>query len=776
MSQDPQDFDSFAEEAILGSNKPGPGTGSVSSPDTGLATPPPSPGKKSFALARKLFFGLVGTGIGAFLILMIVLSFDLPPMALIENPNSDLSTQLISADGVVLQKYYTRENRVNLRLNEISPHIINALIAAEDARFYSHAGIDPKSFFSIAFDIISGNEIRGGSTITMQLVRNLYQDVTKDGTIIRKLKEYLVSAILERRFTKDEIMEAYLNTVNIYGDAYGVETAANRLFDKSARDLNIEESAMIVGMLKGQGVYNPFRRPENTITRRNVVIGQMVKYGFVDSTLVNVDSIKAIPLGIGLAQQEQEHVKGLAPYFREEVRKWLVDWCEQEGYNLYADGLRVYTTIDSRMQAHAEAAVRDHMKQLQTDFDRVENRGEKAMRRDPEMLIDLKKQSARWVTGKKAGKSDSELEAEFNQPQPMNIFAWDGPRDTTMTPLDSLRYYARFLETGMVSIDPNNGHVKAWVGGIDFRFFKYDHVQQGARQVGSTFKPFVYGAAMEVPGFGPCKLYQNQPVTIKLPTGQYWSPKNSGGEVGGMVSLRYGLAQSLNVVTARLINDISPEAVATFAHKVGIISPLDKVHSLALGTTDLTVLEMTRAYSTFANLGNLITPIFVTRIEDRNGKILYENQQAPQRVLDEKTAYTIVKLLQGVVDMGTGLRLRYKYKFTQEIGGKTGTTQNQSDGWFMGITPNLVTGVWVGAQDRRMRFTSIAYGQGANMALPIWALYMKGVYGDSRISLPEDPFRRPGGYDVNLSCEDRRREDAKDGSYQPSSDDFDGFE
>ncbi len=727
-------------------------------------------------MARKVFFWLTGAGIGAFFILMVVLSFDLPPMALIENPNSDLSTQLISADGVVLQKFYTQENRVNLRLNEISPHIINALIAAEDARFYSHAGIDPKSFFSIAFDIVSGNEIRGGSTITMQLVRNLYQDVTKDGTIIRKLKEYLVSAILERRFTKDEIMEAYLNTVNIYGDAYGVETAANRLFDKSARDLNIEESAMIVGMLKGQGVYNPFRRPENTITRRNVVIGQMVKYGFVDSTHINVDSIKAIPLGIGLAQQEQEHVKGLAPYFREEVRKWLADWCSQNGYNLYADGLRVFTTIDSRMQAHAEAAVRDHMKQLQTDFDRVENRGEKAMRRDPEMLIDLKKQSARWVTGKKAGKSDSELEAEFIQPQPMNIFAWDGPRDTTMTPLDSLRYYARFLETGMVSIDPNNGHVKAWVGGIDFRFFKYDHVQQGARQVGSTFKPFVYGAAMEVPGFGPCKLYQNQPVTIKLPTGQYWSPKNSGGEVGGMVSLRYGLAQSLNVVTARLINDISPEAVANFAHRVGITSPLDKVHSLALGTTDLTVMEMTRAYSTFANLGNLITPIFVTRIEDRNGKILYENQQAPQRVLDEKTAYTIVKLLQGVVDMGTGLRLRYRYKFTQEIGGKTGTTQNQSDGWFMGITPNLVTGVWVGAQDRRMRFTSIAYGQGANMALPIWALYMKGVYGDSRISLPEDPFRRPGGYDVNLSCEDRRREDAKDGSYQPSSDDFDGFE
>lgn len=733
--------------------------------------------QKSFKWPRRIFLGLVAaTALGVFIFLA-VLSFDLPPMELIENPNSDLSTQLISADGVVLQKFYSHENRVNVKLNDISPHVINGLIATEDARYYGHSGIDPKSFFTIAGKLVTGDEIRGGSTITMQLVRNLYRDVGNDGTIIRKLKEYLVSSILERRFTKEEIIEGYLNTVNIYGDAYGIETASNRLFDKSAKDLTIEEAALLVGMLKGQGVYNPFTKAENALNRRNVVIGQMVKYGFVDSTQINVDSIKNIPLEVSLARQQQEHVKGIAPYFREEVRKWLRTWCAEEGYDLYADGLRVYTTIDSRMQTHAEAAVRGHMKELQSDFDRVENRGERAFRRDPALITDLKRQSARWIRGKSSGKSESELEAEFNTPTSMNVFTWNGSRDTTMTPLDSIKHYARFLETGMVSIDPANGHVKAWVGGIDFAHFKYDHVQQGKRQVGSTFKPFVYGAAIGRGGKSPCELYQNQPVTITLPTGQQWKPKNSGGEVGGLVSLRYGLAHSLNVVTARLIDDIQPSTVATFAHDVGIDSELDEVHSLALGTTDLSVLEMAKAYSTFANQGDKQEPILVTRIEDKNGKILYESNNAPENVIDAHAAYTIIKLLQGVVDMGTGRRLRYKYKFTQEIGGKTGTTQNQSDGWFMGVTPNLVTGVWVGAQDRRMHFTSIRYGQGANMALPIFALYMKSVYGDARIALPQDPFVRPDGYNVSFDCEDRKTEESiNQEPALPSSDDFDSFE
>lgn len=776
MSNDgSNDFDEIAKGEILGENPASGEPNSTEPSDAFQAEPKSIP---SFKWPRRIFLGFIGLMAVGILIIITVLSFDLPPMELIENPNSDLSTQLISADGVVLQKFYSQENRVNVKLNDISPHVINALIATEDARYYGHSGIDPKSFFSIAYNVLTGSEMRGGSTITMQLVRNLYRDVGNDGTLIRKVKEYLVSAILERRFTKEEIIEAYLNTVNIYGDAYGIETASNRVFNKSASELNIEEAALLVGMLKGQGVYNPFRKPDNAFSRRKVVIGQMVEYGFVDTTQINVDSLKNIPLKESLARQEQEHVKGLAPYFREEVRKWLNKWCAEEGFDLYADGLRVYTTIDSRMQAHAEAAVRGHMKELQGDFDRVENRGEKAFRRDPALITDLKRQSARWIRGKNAGKSESELEAEFNAPVEMNIFSWNGSRDTTMTPLDSIKHYARFLETGMVSIDPSNGHVKAWVGGIDFAHFKYDHVQQGKRQVGSTFKPFVYGAAMDQQGGkSPCDLYQNQPVTIKLPTGQLWKPNNSGGEVGGLVSLRYGLAHSLNVVTARLIDDISPTAVAEFANKAGIESELDAVHSLALGTTDLSVLEMTKAYSTFANQGNRQTPILVTRIEDKNGKILYESEQVPTNVMDATTAYTIIKLLQGVVDMGTGRRLRYKYKFNQEIGGKTGTTQNQSDGWFMGVTPNLVTGVWVGAQDRRMHFTSIRYGQGANMALPIFALYMKGVYGDARIALPQDPFIRPDGFNVSFDCEDKRAEEIinKEPAL-PSSDDFDSFE
>lgn len=773
IENDSQDFDEIAEEAILGETDQSP-QGAQNDPEETPAEEVRKSG--SYKWPRRIFFGLIGVGALAFIILMTVLSFDLPPMELIENPNSDLSTQLISADGVVLQKFYSQENRVNVKLNDISEHVINGLIAAEDYRYYRHSGIDPKSFFSIAYDVVTGNEIRGGSTITMQLVRNLYRDVGNDGTIIRKLKEYLVSSILERRFTKEEIIEAYLNTVNIYGDAYGIETASNRLFDKSASDLTIEESALLVGMLKGQGVYNPFRRPENAFNRRNTVIDQMVKYEFIDTVLIDVDSIREIPLDVGLARQEQEHVRGLAPYFREEVRKWLNSWCAENGYDLYADGLRVYTTIDSRMQAHAEAAVSSHMRELQADFDRVENNGERAFRRDPSLLTDLKRQSARWIRGKAAGKSESELEAEFNQSVPMEIFTWNGSVDTVMTPMDSLKHYARFLETGMVSIDPSNGHVKAWVGGIDFAHFKYDHVQQGKRQVGSTFKPFVYGAAVNA-GFDPCALYQNQPVRIKLPTGEFWMPKNSGGEVGGLVSMRYGLAHSLNVVTARLIDDVTPKAVADFAHSCGIESELDEVHSLALGTTDLSVLEMTKAYSTFANQGNRQQPIMVTRIEDKNGKILFEAEQVPTNVMNERTAYTILKLLQGVVDLGTGRRLRYKYKFNQEMGGKTGTTQNQSDGWFMGVTPNLVTGVWVGAQDRRVRFTSIRYGQGANMALPIFALYMKSVYGDARIAIPQDPFLRPDGYNIDFACEDKQDEEIDNKEPDlPTSDDFDSFE
>ncbi|MEL6673490.1 MAG: transglycosylase domain-containing protein [Bacteroidota bacterium] len=747
-------------------------------------TPPPPPPADpvppaqgpSFKWPRRLFLGLVGGIVLTGLVFLIYIATDLPPLDLIENPESDLSTQLISADGVVLQKFYSRENRVNRRLNQISPYVVNALIATEDARFYGHSGIDPKSFFSILKGVIFEDEIRGGSTITMQLARNLYDEVGREPTVIRKLKEYLVSAYIERRFTKQEIMAAYLNTVNIYGDSYGIETTANRLFNKSAKDLTIEESALVVGMLKGQGVYNPYRHVKRTEDRRNTIIEQMEKYGFLDAAKINVDSIKDIPLESTLAKQEQGHVKGLAPYFREIARQELAKWCKANGYDLYTSGLRVYTTLDSRMQAHAEAAVRSHIRALQKDFDRVEKRGKRALDKDPSIVIALKRQSYRYIAAKRNKKSDVEIDKEFRTKVPMTMFTWEGPVDTVMSPLDSIRTVARLLETGMVSIDPTNGHVKAWVGGIDYGFFKYDHVKKGKRQVGSTFKPFVYGAAVEA-GIDPCEQFLNQPVTINIPGSGPWTPKNSGGEVGGKVTLRHALANSLNVVTARLIDRVSPEAVANFATRMGITSELDKVHSLALGTTDLSVMELANAYSTFASYGlRTETPLLVMRIEDRFGNVLEEFAPKQEQVLRPEDAYIIADLLKGVVDRGTGQRLRFKYKFTNDIGGKTGTTQNQSDGWFVGITPNLVTAVWVGHSDRRMHFRSIKYGQGANMALPIWALYMKGVYGDGRINLPQEPFTKPEGMEnVSLYCRVKKTEEDIDFD-SPDVDDPDSFE
>lgn len=724
-----------------------------------------------FKTIRKVFLGVVVLGIVGVLGFITYATWNLPPMHAIEDPQSDLSTQLISADGVVLQKYYTDENRVSVPLSEISPYIVNGLIATEDVRFYGHAGIDPKYFFSIAVGLLKG-DTRGGSTIDMQLSRNLYREIGDQGTIVRKIREYVISAILERRFTKEEILAAYLNTVNIYGTSYGVETTSNRLFDKSAKDLTVEEGALIVGMLKGQGVYNPFKYPDRVIKRRNTVIEQMVKYGVLNPEEINVDSIKEIPLN--LADQAQEHVKGLAPYFREHVRSELAEWCKENGYNLYTDGLRVYTTLDSRMQRHAEVAVKEHLTELQKTFNK-QMKGREPYKKDPTIIDNLMTSSARYQSAKRAGKSKSEIEKEFNTPIKMKIFNWDGEKEVTMSPRDSIKHYAHFLETGVVSIDPTNGHVKVWVGGIDYKHFKYDHVAKGKRQVGSTFKPFVYGAAIEN-GYMPCDPVLNQQVFFDLADGTRWAPKNSEGEIGGLMTLKGGLASSANMITARLMKKIEPPAVVEFAHRMGIDSHLDPVPSLCLGTTDLSVFEMAKAYATFANKGLRIDPIIITRIEDKHGNVLEQFVPETEQVLQPEKAHTIVEMLKNVVDSGTGRRLRFKYNFKNEIGGKTGTTQQHADGWFMGITPNLVTGVWVGNSDRRMHFRSIRDGQGANMSLPIFALYMQDVYNDPSIGLPPDGFVPPDGYNVDLSCPNRIEErEQKNDEGPTSSDDISDF-
>jgi len=723
--------------------------------NSGHSEKPVSSKRSRYSLPRKIFLGLTALIALGILGIVIYVGQNLPSFQDIENPQSDLSTQLIASDGTVLQTFYSRENRTNVRLDEISPYVIDALISTEDARFYQHSGVDPKSFIGIISDLIKGRDIRGGSTITMQLARNLYrQQVGQQNKYIRKIKEYLVAAFIERQFTKDEIITAYLNTVNIYGNSYGIETTARRLFDKSARDLTIEEAAMIVGMLKGQGVYNPYRYEERVIHRRNTVINQMIKYGVLDSQYVDVDSIKQIPLN--LASRTQDHVKGLAPYFREFVREKLSEWCKERGYNLYTDGLQVYTTLNPRMQAYAEAAVREHLTELQQEFDR-QLQNYNPYREFPDMLIDLMKRSERYRLARKAGKPMGEIEKEFNTPVSMRIFSWEGDIDTVMTPMDSIRYYSRFLETGMIAIDPTNGHVKAWVGGIDYEHFKYDHVFRGKRQVGSTFKPFVYAAALDN-GMSPCDKILNQPVVFKNPGGEPWSPKNSDGSYGGLMTLRRGLATSTNLITAQLMNKVvNPNLVVEYSHRLGIQSELDPVPALCLGTTDLSVMELTNAYATFANLGTRIDPVVITRIEDRHGNVLEEFIPETQVALSKEKAYMMIDLLKGVVDEpgGTARRLRWKYKFQNEIGGKTGTTQNHADGWFVGIVPNLAAGIWVGCADRRMRFQNISYGQGANMSLPIWALFMQKVYEDPQIGLPQDDvFERPAGMQPLLNCDD----------------------
>ncbi len=749
---------------------------------------PPVAVRRRYQWPRSVFLVAVGM-IGLFVLGYIVYTAQsLPPLAEIENPQSSLSTQLISADGEVLDNFFSKENRVNVHLNEVSPHVIDALIAMEDARFYQHAGVDYWSLPSLIYRNLSGTT-SGGSTITMQLARNLFNSVGKDRTLNRKIKEIIVSTVLERSYTKQEILEAYLNTVNIFGNAYGIEMASERLFGKQAKFLSIEESAVLVAMLKGQGVFDPLRRQDTVLARRNLVMKKMHDYGFIALSDLQLDSLQALPLHI--APQGQDHVKGVAPYFRQRVREFLREWCSQnrrsdgELYDMYQDGLRVYTTLDAAMQRHAEAAVKEHLTPFQAIFD-LHLQGREPWKQEPQIIDDLLRQSDRYRLALKAGKTAPEIEEEFNTPVRMAIFSWEGEIDTVMTPRDSVKWGAKFLETGMVSIDPSTGYIKVWVGGINFEHFKYDHVDQGKRQVGSTFKPFVYAAAIDRGGRTPCDQELNQPIVFENVDGEgtRWSPKNADGQIGGYMTLRKGLATSTNLITARLMASMSPQVVARYARDMGIKTPLDEVPSLCLGTTDLKVLELTGAYCTFANQGTHIEPIFVTRIEDKHGNVLWEHPREVKQVLSAGKAYMMVELLRGVVDEpgGTAGRLRYRFKFRNEMGGKTGTTQNHSDGWFIGMTPHLVSGVWVGCADRRVRFRSLEYGQGASMALPIWALFMKKIYEDESIGLPENAtFERPKGHQlappcVSIGSHMRFGNSDSLGAGFPSTDDLDGWE
>ena len=704
----------------------------------------------------------------------------LPTFDQLENPSSNLATEIISVDSVVIGKYFF-ENRTSSTKQDIPDNFIDALIATEDIRFRSHSGIDVKSLARAIIGVFFGDGQTGGaSTITQQLSKMLFTKTPASGVerVKKKLKEWVISAKLERRYTKDEILLMYLNRFDWVNNAVGIKSAARVYFNKKTQNLNVQESAMLVGMLKNPSLFNPNRRLELTTKRRDVVLSQMKKYSFITDTLY--DSLVKTPIVLDF--KKASHNEGLAPYFREYLREKMKKWCSTKikpdgsRYNLYTDGLKIYTTIDSRLQKFAEEAVETHISSLQNDFyNHWKGYTNAPFPKDFEQeqidaIIDQSmKRSVRYKRLKSQGKSLKEIRKSFEKKTEMKLFSWQGKIDTILSPRDSLIYSKFFLHSGLMSMEPSTGFVKAYVGGINYENFQYDHVTSGKRQVGSTFKPFLYSLAIQE-GFSPCYQVPNVPVVFdkyKWRLEKDWSPRNSGGEdlEGLTLTLKYGLANSINTVTAYIMKQFGPHAVVDLARKIGIKSKILAVPSLCLGTFDLSVYEMVGAYSTFSNKGVWVEPIFVTKIEDKNGVLLEKFIPESNEAMSEKTADVMVRLLQGVVDgvysptankkSGTGVRLRFKYGFKNEIGGKTGTTQNHSDGWFMGITPNLVTGVWTGCEDRSVHFRDITTGQGANMALPIFAEYMQRVYADTvNTGIHPIPFNISRSIDVKLDCDD----------------------
>jgi penicillin-binding protein 1A len=721
----------------------------------------------------KGFWITFGALVAFIVLLFFTISFGLfgkmPSFEELENPKSNLATEIYSSDGLVLGKYFI-ENRSNIHYQELSPNVINALIATEDARFMKHSGVDMKAIFRVMFGVVTGTSKGGGSTISQQLAKNLFprkKDRTFLETVIIKFKEWVTAIKLERNYSKDEILAMYLNTVDFGSQSFGIKSAAKTYFNETPGEVKVEEAALLIGILKAPTWFSPTRNPERALERRNTVLNQMRKYDYI--TEKEYDSLAAIPINMN-NYRIQDHTAGLATYFREYLRMTLNEWCsthtKDDGtpYNLYKDGLKIYTTINYRMQEYAEHAMSEYLgKELQPMFFRhwkgypnapfvFEKGNEK--KEIQNLLLQAMRRSDRYYRMKTRNASDADILKAFNNPVKMKVFSWKGDIDTTLTPMDSIRYYKFFLQAGMMSMDPHTGYVKAYVGGIDYRYFQYDHVKLSKRQVGSTFKPFLYTLAMQE-GESPCTKYPNVQPVIDLPNGDVWAPENASDERRGEeVTLKWALANSNNWISGQLMKKYSPQDVIRIARKMGVTSDIPAVYSIALGSADLSLYEMVGAMSTFANKGVYIEPIFITRIEDKNGNILENFVPKQQEAISEETAYLMIQLMRGVVDIGTGVRLKYKYGFDNPIAGKTGTTQNQSDGWFMGITPDLVSGVWVGCEDRSAHFRTIELGQGANMALPIWALYMKQVYADPTLGITKrdfDPLSTP--LNVELDCD-----------------------
>ena len=717
--------------------------------------------------AVKVLWSIFGIG----LILVFLLFFCvakgvfgvMPTFEELENPQTNLATQIISCDGKVLGSYYV-ENRSNVYYSDLSPYLPQALISIEDERFEKHSGIDGKSLFRVAFGVLTHNKKGGGSTITQQLAKNLFprgENLSTMKLVIRKFQEWITATKLEYNYSKDEIIAMYLNTVAFGHNAFGIRSAAKTFFDKDPKDLNLEESALMAGVVNAPTRFSPVRNPERSLQRRNLVLKAMEKNGYITREVY--DSVSQIPIDMSHFGV-MDHNSGQATYFREQLRKELTEWSKThfrpdgQPYNIYRDGLKIYTTIDSRMQRYAEEAVREFVGgSLQPSFykhwEGKKNAPFSLNDKDQiEALMEASmKRSDRYRNLKNQGMDPDSIRRVFDIPVDMTVFSWNGPIDTVMSPWDSIMYYKWFLQASLVSIETHTGHVKAYVGGIDYRYFKYDHVMQAQRQVGSTFKPFLYSLAMQEGEYTPCTKIPNIPYNIQLEDGKFWSPRNSGGKhINEEVTLKWALAQSNNWISAYLMNRFGPQAVISMARRMGVESPIDPVPAICLGVCDLKLIEMVGAMSTFANQGVYIKPMFITKIEDKNGNVIERFSAEESEAMSEVTAYKMIELMKGVVQSGTGIRLRYKYNLNNPIAGKTGTTQKQRDGYFMGITPDLTTGVWVGAEDRSVHFRSTELGQGSRTALPIWALYMQRVYADPTLHVSQGDFPKPMSTDVDL--------------------------
>jgi len=716
----------------------------------------------------------------------------MPPIEELQNPINRFATQVISADGKIMGTWnYNRENRIMVDYSQLSPSLVKALVATEDVRFYEHSGID---FIALGRAIVKRGILRqksagGGSTITQQLAKQLYSETAHSEfeRLLQKPIEWVIAVKLERNYTKDEIIAMYLNYFDFLHNAVGIKTASNTYFSKDPKDLKVTEAAVLIGLCKNPSYFNPVRHPERSLERRNVVLHQMVKAGYLSEE--EYDKYAAQPLELKF--HVADHKDGVATYFRDFLRRYMMakqpnrsdypvwnrvkyhidslnwendplyGWCNKnlkrdgEPYNVYTDGLKVYTTIDSRMQEYAEQAVFEHVaKYLQPAFTK-EKAGRKtgpfsgslSIEQVNNIMMRSVRQCDRYRVMKAAGASEEEIMRAFQTKTEMSIFTYRGEKDTVMTPLDSIRYYKTFLRAGFMSMCPQNGHVKAYVGGLDFMHFAYDMAMEGRRQVGSTIKPFLYSLAMEN-GFSPCDLAPNVQQTYMV-AGKPWTPRNSSkSRYGDMVTLKWGLQQSNNWISAYLMSKLNPQAFVTLLHEYGIRNP--EIHpsmALCLGPCEITVGEMVSAYTAFVNHGIRAAHMFVTRIEDNEGNVIAQFQPRMNEVISAESAHKMLYMLRAVVDGGTAGRLRFRYGFTGELGGKTGTTNNNSDAWFMGLTPTLVSGAWVGGDDRDIHFDSMAMGQGATMALPVFALYMQRVYQDKRLGYSQEAvFDVPAGF------------------------------